>query len=279
MRPIWKGSISFGLVTIPVRLYAATERKDPKFNYLHQPCGSPVRYLKWCPYCNREVPAEEIVWGYEYEKGRYVLLNEEDLNMVPAPEARALTIEDFIDIREIDPIYYDKTYFLEPGDGGARAYALLRQAMLDRGRIALARVALRSRETLATIRVYGGQVLVMETMMWPDEIRDTAGLQIPALGDVDRREAQMAQTLVDTLSAPFEPARYRSRGRERLVELIEAKVQGREIQEPRLPEAAKVVDLMEALKKSIARAGEGRPTSPAAEAGGAAGERAGGLPH
>lgn len=258
MRPVWKGSISFGLVTIPVRLYAATERRDPKLSHLHRTCGSPIRHVKWCPHCGREVPAEEIATGYEYEKGRYVLLSDEDLESIPAPEARALTIEDFVDIREVDPIYYDKTYFVELAEGGARAYSLLREAMRGRGRAAVARVALRSRETLAAIRLYGDTTLVMETMLWPDEVRDPAALQVPAGDQLDPREVQMAQMLVDMLSAPFDPSRYRSAARERLISIINARIRGREVQAPPAPEAERVVDLMEALKRSIARAGEGR---------------------
>ncbi|MGE5485232.1 MAG: Ku protein [Ignavibacteriales bacterium] len=258
MRPLWKGAISFGLVNIPVRLYAATERKDPQFHYLHQVCGSPVKYLKWCPYCDREVRSEEIVWGYEYEKGKYLVFREDELEGIPSPAPRTITIEDFVDIREIDPVYFDKTYFLEPAEGGERAYALLRGAMRDSGRIAVARVAIRSKESLATVRQYGDGILVMETMFWPDEIRSAAALSVPAGDEMGEREAQMARTLVEMLSGAFDPAKYRSERRERLGEMIEAKMEGRGVEAPRPPEAAKVVDLMEALKRSIAGAEEKR---------------------
>ncbi len=273
MRPLWKGAISFGLVNIPVRLYAATERKDPQFHYIHRVCGSPVRYVKWCPYCGREVPAGEMVWGYEYEKGKHVLFGEEELERIPSPVPRTITIEDFIDVREIDPIYYDKTYFLEPAGGGAKAYALLRRAMKESGRVALARVAVRSKETLATVRLYGDGVLVMETMFWPDEIRSARTLDVPAEDETADREAQMARTLVDMLSAAFDPSKYRSERRERLQELIDAKIEGREVEGVRAPEAAKVIDLMEALRRSIAgaenkRAAEAATTAPERPAAG-----------
>lgn len=253
MRPLWKGSISFGLVNIPVRLYAATGRKDPRFHYIHRACGSPIKYVKWCTHCGREVSGDEIAWGHEYEKGKYVLLSDEDLESIPSPVARTVTIEDFVEASRIDPIHFDRSYFLEPADGGGRAYGLLRRAMKDSGRVALARVAIRSKESMATLRLYGDRVLVMATMFWPDEIRGAESLDVPLVDEVSEREAQMARTLVEMLSTEFDPSKYRSERRERLEAVIDAKVAGRDV-EVRPPEAAKVVDLMEALRRSIAGA-------------------------
>jgi DNA end-binding protein Ku len=229
-----------------------------------------VKYLKWCPYCNKEVQAKEIVWGYEYEKGQYLVFQEDELEAIPSPAPRTIVIEDFVDIREIDPVYFDKTYFLEPAEGGQRAYALLRGAMRDSGRIAVARVAIRSKESLATVRQYGEDVLAMETMFWPDEVRSAAALSVQAGDEAGEREAQMARTLVEMLSGAFDPAKYRSERRERLEEMIRAKTEGRRVETVRPPEAAKVVDLLEALKVSIAgaegrRAREGDNQVPASE--------------
>lgn len=252
MRNLWNGSISFGLVTIPVKLYAATEKKDVKFNYLHETCKTPIRYQKVCPTCGREVGPEEIVLGYEYEKGRYVVLREEDFQSIPAATAKTVDIVDFVDLAEIDPIYFDKTYFLEPAEGGSKAYALLRRAMKDTGRIAIARVVIRSKESLAAVRAYGENALVLNTMHWPDEIRTTEGLTgIQETPNLDSREVEMAVTLVDNLTAEFRPEKYDNEYRRALFDLIRSKVEGEavEVVEPR--EAGKVVDLMDALRASI----------------------------
>jgi DNA end-binding protein Ku len=263
MRALWKGAIAFGLVNIPVRLYAATERKTPKFNYLHALCHTPVRYLKWCPSCEREVPAAEIVRGYEHERGRYVVMAEEDFESLPARTTRSVDIIDFVHLSEIDPVYYDRTYYLEPADGGQKAYGLLRRAMEEAGRIALAMVALRTHETLATVRVIAGRALAMETMFFPDEVRPVAAIQgLDQVGEPEVRELSMARTLIDSLAAPFDPGKYRDRYRDRLLELIRAKAAGREVVTAPAPETARVVDLMEALRESIALAEQERARQP-----------------
>jgi len=257
MRTLWKGAISFGLVNIPVKVYAATERKDVKFNYLHEPCRTPIRYRKWCPSCEREVEGGEIVWGYEYEKGRYVILREEDFERIPISTAKTVDIIDFVNLAEIDPVYFDKTYFLEPADGGYKAYALLRHAMQATNRIALAKVTLRSKESLAAVRIYRDRVLVLETMFYPDEIRsaeELAGIEPPP--PLHENEIKMAETLISSLSDRFEPEKYASGYREALLELIHQKIEGKEIAEVEQPETTKVVDLMEALRASIRLAEE-----------------------
>ncbi len=276
MRTLWKGAISFGLVHIPVRVYPATEDKGPKFRYLHRECKTPIRYVKWCPTCGREVAPEEIVNGYEYQKGQYVVLEDEDFERLPIAEAKVVEIVDFVDLAEIDPIYYDKTYYLEPGEGGAKAYALLRRAMLETGRVAVSRVAIRTRQTLAAIRVFDRTVLAMETMHWPDEIRSYAGLEgLRPEPSLHENEVRMADMLVGSLTAPFDPAKYTDEYRAALHELIQAKVEGKQVFEYREPETARVIDLMEALRASVEAA---RTARGAAVAGGGPAPRPGGPP-
>ncbi|MEW6080590.1 MAG: Ku protein [Bacillota bacterium] len=252
MRAIWKGFLGFGLVTIPVKVYSATEKKALRFNELHEACATPMRHKKWCPTCDREVPSEEVALGYEYERGHYVLLDEGDFEAARPQRSRSIEITDFVDLAEIDPIYFEKTYFLGPDAGALKAYSLLREAMQGSGKIALARVVLRARESLACVRVYPEGILIMETMFFPEEIRSTAGL----MGDVpapapDEREVRMATVLVDTMSRPFEAGRYRDQYSERILEVIRLKAKGQEVRVAAAPQAAKVVDLMEALKKSV----------------------------
>jgi len=255
VRTLWKGAISFGLVHIPVRVYPATESKGIKFRYLHRECQTPVRYVKWCPACGREVAPEEIVNGYEYQKDQFVVMEDEDLERLPAAESKVVDIVDFVDLAEIDPIFYDKTYYLEPAEGGAKPYALLRRAMLETGRIAIARVAIRTRQSLAAIRVFDRRVLAMETMFWPDEVRSYGELEAlgPGAGEpvFHENEVRMADMLVGSLTAPFDPAKYTDDYRTALREVIEAKVEGRQVFEYREPETAKVIDLMEALRASV----------------------------
>lgn len=252
MRALWKGSISFGLVNIPVRLYAATERKDIKFNYLHNECGTPVRYVKFCPTCNKEITQQDIVYGYEYEPGRFVVVKDEDLESIPVAQTKSVDIVDFVDLPEIDPIYFDKTYFLEPAEGGSKAYALLRGTMQQSGKIGIAKVTIRTRESLACVRVYHDNTLVMETMFYPDEIRSTAALAgTNEQHRIDDREIDMANLLVSSLSSHFEPAKYTNEYRMQLREMIRAKIEGREITEAPEPQMGKVVDLMEALRRSV----------------------------
>lgn len=256
MRTIWKGAISFGLVHVPVKLYPATERKDIKFNFLHEVCKTPVKYQRFCPTCETEVPREQIVRGYEYEKGRYVILRDEDLENLPMDTARSVDIVDFVDLKEIDPVFFDKSYYLTPGDGGEKAYELLKQAMEKTGKIAVAKVVIRSKEALAVIRVYKG-ALVMETMFYPDEIRNVELLpELQYNVKINDNEIKMAESLIGSLSEPFAPEKYHNEYRKALMEVIQAKVAGDEVEVAPRPETAKVVDLMEALKASIQLAKE-----------------------
>ncbi len=303
MRSLWKGAISFGLVHIPVKLYTATESRDVRFHMLHRACHTPIRYRKFCPACGREVEAEEIARGYEYAGGRYVLVEDEDLDALPLRTDRAVEILDFVRLDEIDPVFFEKTYFLEPAEGGAKAYALLRHAMERTGRAAVAKVALRSKESLAAIRLYNGlpagaangsaagaangpaagvgargggglsggvPILVLETMFFPDEIRSYAQLaEAYRPVAVNERELAMAVHLIESLSVSFQPEKYRDEYREALLEVIEDKVAGREVVTPEAPEPARVVDLMRALEESIRMAEERRRGGPPAFTGAA----------
>lgn len=252
MRTLWKGAVSFGLVNIPVAMYVATEKKDVKFNYLHQQCMTPIEYHKFCPSCNKEISSDEIVRGYEYQKGSYVVINEEDLERIPLENTKTIDILDFVNLAQVDPIYFDKSYYLEPSAGGEKAYALLIEAMQKTSKVALARVVIRSKQSLAALRVKD-RYLLMETLFFPDEIRSpqslSSGLEPSRLHE---NEVKMAVSLIDNLSTDFDPGKYSNQYRQALWEMIEAKIAGQEIVSPRPSvQPGKVVDLMEALKASI----------------------------
>jgi DNA end-binding protein Ku len=251
MRTIWKGAISFGLVNIPVKLFPATEQKDVKFRFLHKTCQAPLRYQRVCSACGQEVSQEDIVRGYEYESGRYVIINEEDFEKIPDERTRTVDIVDFVSLEEIDPLYFDKTYYLAPGEAGEKAYALLRQAMAETGKIAVAKVVIRNKESLAVVRGYKNY-LVMETIFYPDEIRDPAHL--PGFErDIKPHdnEMKMARELIDNLATAFVPEKYTDEYRKKLLDMIHAKIEGEQIAIPEVAAKGKVVDLMDALRSSV----------------------------
>lgn len=251
MRPLWKGSISFGLVNIPVRMFAATEKKAVKFRYLHNACHTPIEYKKKCPGCNKEIEWEEIVRGYEYDKDRFVIIDEEDLAHIPDKTTKTIDIVDFIDLSEVDPVFYDHSYYLAPGEAGEKAYNLLQEAMRETGKIAVARLTIRSKQSLAAIRTYNG-ILSIETMFYPDEVRNTEDL--PAWNrdiTIQENELMMARELIKKLTAPFEPGKYTDEYRKALLEIIESKIAGEEITVAAQPDQGRVIDLAEALKASI----------------------------
>ncbi|MDI6871006.1 MAG: Ku protein [Bacillota bacterium] len=257
MHALWKGTISFGLVSIPIKLYPATRHRDVRFTLLHRKCHTPLRYQRFCPECGTEVAKEEIVRGYEHQPGRYLVLTEEDLAGLPAAAAQTVEILDFVDLAEIDPVYFEKSYYLEPQPGGGRAYALLRRAMQESGKVGLARVALRAKEALAAVRVFGPG-LILNTMFSHDEVlpmSELAGLaELPDEAALDEKEVQMAITLIDHLTAPFTPEKYENPAEEALHRLIQQRLEGEPaVPPPRRREAAEVIDLMTALKESVAR--------------------------
>lgn len=256
VRSLWSGAISFGLVHIPVKLYTATERQDLKFNYLHSKCHTPIRYQKYCPACRTEVGQEDVVRGFEFAKGQYVVLTEEDFAGVAVEAAKTIDILDFVDLAEIDPIYFDKTYYLEPVNPGAKAYQLLRSAMEQTGKIALARVVIRTKQVLAAIRVYQ-DLMALETMFYPVEIRPAHALVRPEHVQIGSREMEMAVALINSQTSKFEPSQYENSYRKALIDLIDAKIAGDHgvvAAEP--PEPGRVIDLVAALEASLKAAEE-----------------------
>jgi len=254
MNTVWKGAISFGLVHVPVRLFAATESQDIAFKLLHRKSHSPIRYKRTCQECEDEVPWEDIVKGYEYEPGRFVIFEKEELERLADEASREIKIVDFVDLEEIDPIFFQKTYYMAPGDTGANAYNLLKAALVKTGKIGIANVTLRSKGSLAAIRVID-DCLSMVTMHYPAEIRPVN--QVPGLprdSRVDERELAMAEMLIGQLSTRFDPAKFEDEYRKRVMAAVEQKVSGRQVVAAPEPQRANIVNLMEALQASLEQA-------------------------
>src|SRR5215213_8850015 len=267
-RSIWSGAISFGLVNVPVKLYSAVSRKTVRFHQLNGKTGHRIAQKRVDSSTNEEVAYEDIVKGYELTKESYVVVTPDELDALDPEKTRTIDIEDFVDLSEIDPIYYDHPYYLVPDKGAAKAYGLLLQAMQESDKVAVARVVIRSKEQLVAIRPAPGGVLTMETMIFSDEVVAPDDIEdLPAEKDlkVSDREIQMAQQLIDSLSSDFEPEKYRDEYREKVLELIERKAAGEEIAvQPEAPKPKKVPDLMAALEASLAAvksdsAGNGEP--------------------
>ncbi len=266
MRTIWKGAISFGLVHVPVKMYPVIEKKDISFNMLHAKCGNQVKYKKFCPVCGTDVPPDEIVRGYEYENGKFVVLNDDELDNLPLETTHAINILDFVNISEVDPVFYEKPYYLAPAEGGQKAFELLKRSMDQTGKAAISKVVIRSRESLAALRSYNGAI-IMHTMYYPDEIRPMAGItELNYKADIRDNELTMANSLIESLTADFSPDKYSDEYREALRKLIENKIAGQQIKIPERPEAANVIDLMEALQQSIKIAGKNRAAADSSRA-------------
>jgi len=250
MHTVWKGSISFGLVNIPVKLHAATEDKDIKLRQLHKKCKTPIRYKKTCENCNEEVTSEDIVMAYEYSPDKYIELDNEDMDRIKKEqEAKAVDIINFVKLEEIDPIYFDRSYYLSPADGGGKAYALLRSSLKDTGKIGLAKIMIRSKEKLAVIRPYNN-TLIMETLHYPDEVRAMEEVpNIPEKAELSQRELDTAVLLINQLTEEFEPEKFTDDYRTALMELIQEKLANEKGVE--VKQADNVVDLMKALEESI----------------------------
>ncbi len=272
MRAIWKGAVSFGLVSIGVKLYSATEEKDIRFHQVHREDGGRIRYKRTCQVCGEEVSYDDIAKGYDIGGGEMVILTDEDFADLPLSTSRAIDVLEFVPAEQVDPILYNKAYFLEPEGTATKPYLLLRDALTDSERVAIVKVALRQREQLATLRVRDG-VLLLNTMLWPDEIRK------PAFGFLDEDlklrppELAMATSLIDSMAADFHPDEFTDDYRAALQEVIDAKVEGREVVQPEEVEEAPAaaVDLMAALKASVERARAARGEAGAATGGGAGG--------
>jgi DNA end-binding protein Ku len=260
---MWKGAISFGLVTIPVSVYPATEERSLKFNQLHDEDMGRIRYKRVCDIDGEEVTYDHIVKGYEYEKDRYVVLTDEDLDAVPVESSRAIDIHQFVDLQEIDPVYYKKTYYLVPEETGAKAYALLRRALQEENKVGIAKVSFRDKEHLAALR-FRDDAFVLETMYWPDEIRAADFDTIHEDGKVRDQELDMARSLIANLTETWNPEAYRDEYREALLEIVEKKIAGEEIEVVAEAAPTRVVDLMEALKASV-EAVKTRSTAPPAK--------------
>jgi DNA end-binding protein Ku len=257
-RAIWKGSISFGLVNIPIALYPATRREEFKFRLLRKGDLSPVNYKRVAEKDGREVPWDQIVKGYEYEKGKYVVLKDEDFERVDLEATQTVDIQDFVDQEEIDPVFFYKPYYLEPQKGGDKAYALLRDALKDSNKVGIAKVVIKTRQYLAGVKPEDG-ALVLELMHFADELADPGKLHLPKKTEVGKREINMAKSLIDSMSSKWNPEKYKDDYREALMEVIEEKVEagGKEIEEKpkKAPKPTKVIDLVSVLQKSLEQTG------------------------
>ncbi|MBA3267703.1 MAG: Ku protein [Acidimicrobiia bacterium] len=252
-RPIWSGAISFGLVNVPVKLFSAVSSKDVRFHQLDAKSNARVKQKRVSAATGEEVAYEDIVKGYELSPDTYVTITSDELEALDPKATKSIDIEDFVDLDTIDPVYYERPYYLVPDKGGTKAYALLREAMRETNKVGIARVVLRTKQYLAAIRPKG-DALVLETMLFADEVVPDDDLDLPREEvEVSEREEKMARQLIDSLSSDFEPGKYRDEYRERVLELIEQKASGQEVVvEEQTEEPTKVVDLMAALEASLA---------------------------
>jgi DNA end-binding protein Ku len=248
-RSIWTGSISFGLVSVPVKLFTATESKELKFHFLDRRDMSPIGYDKVSKETGKHVDADEIVRGFEVRNGSFVELTDEDIDRLDIELTHSIDICDFVSIDEIDPIYFRKAYYLLPQDGAEKPYRLLVRALAETGRVAIAKVVIRNKQHLACVRPVG-KTLVLETMYYADEIREPEEAPAP---QVRAAEVEMAKTLIENLAAKWEPTKYHDRYRNQLLDLLEKKADGEPLPEPTPDEGGEVVDLMEALRRSVAQ--------------------------
>lgn len=260
-RAIWRGTISFGMVTIPVKIFTATRSQDISFHLLHATCGSRLEQKRWCPVDDVEVPWSEVVRGYEYAKGHHVVLTDLDLEQLPLPSKHTIELSAFVGNDEIDPVFYEKSYYLAPDERAEKPYALLVRALTEKELVAVATVTLSKKERLCTLRPTEG-TMVLETLYYRDEVslEREVDLRKVKVGD---RELQMAFTLIDLLRKPFDPEEYHDHYREALAELISAKLEGKEVVAEKPVREAKVINLADALAKSVAAARKGSANAPA----------------
>jgi len=270
-RAIWSGAISFGLVNVPVKLYSATSPKSVRFHQLSSKTGARIRQKRVDPTTDEEVPYEDIVKGYEITPDRYVLISTEELEALDPKATRTIDIEEFVDLAEIDPIYYDHSYYLAPAAGGAKAYRLLVDAMRESGKVGIGRVVLRSKQQLCALRPTG-EALTLSTMLFGDEVLSPDRLdELDSVNEAEasERELTMAQQLIDSLSSDFEPDKYHDEYRERVLDLIERKAAGEEIAiQPQAEEPAAAPDLMAALEASLAAVGDDSEAKPKSKSSG-----------
>ncbi|HUN61271.1 MAG TPA: Ku protein [Candidatus Sulfotelmatobacter sp.] len=263
---VWKGHLTFGLISIPVRLVAAARGERVSFNQLHNVCHSRLKQPLFCPVCNRNVERSEIVKGYEYDKDQYVLFNEEELDKIEPPSARVMEILEFVKLGELDPLYLDSSYYITPEDPGLKAYTLLMKAMEETGYGAIAKITMHQREHIVIIRP-GAKTLTLHTMFYSNEVRAAESVPIDKV-EVKDQEKKLAEQLIQSLAAPFQPDKYRDEYSDNVRAMIAAKLQGQEVAEAPQPHLAPVIDLMEALKKSLAeKSAPGSAKAPAAQPG------------
>jgi DNA end-binding protein Ku len=262
MHTMWKGSISFGLVNIPIKLFSATEDKDIKLRTLHKECHTPIKYEKVCPSCEKEVGAEDLVKGYEYVKGKFVLISDEELaNLKEEQGEKSVEIIDFVNLDEIDPIYFSRSYYMGPGENGNKAYALLREALQKSGKIGIAEMTIRSKQQMAVVRVYKN-TLVMETIHYPDEVRNVEEVpSVPENVKINPKELETAIMLIDQLTTEYQPEKYKDDYREAVHGLIQDKINKNEGTTSKEAPRTNVVDLMSALQASIERTKGNTPAS------------------
>lgn len=255
MKALWSGAVTFGLISIPVKLYSAVQEKGLKFHLLHDEDGGRVKYSRTCAKCGKEVTWDDIVRGYEYSKDHYVTFDDEELEALDVDSINAIDVEAFVPLESIDPIYFNKTYYVAPDAAGLKAYKLLADALDAERQVGIAKVALREKERLATVRLKD-DMLVLETMYWPDEIREADFPELSKNVKVRDNEVKMARQLIQQLASEFDPNQFEDEYRQKLEEMVAQKVDGQEITvapEP-VAEPTKVVDLMEALKASVEEA-------------------------
>jgi DNA end-binding protein Ku len=260
-RAIWSGSISFGMVSIPVKLFGATESKDISFHLLHSTCGTRLRQVRWCPTDEVEVPWSETVRGYEYAKDQYVTLTEEDFERLPLPSKHVIDLSAFVEESEIDPVFYERSYYLAPDERAAKPYGLLLKALEKKGLAAIATITIRKKEQLCILRPREGAVM-LETLYYPDEVREKPEVDKEG-AKVSDRELEMAFTLIELLRKPFEPGEYQDHYRQALAELIEAKLEGRQVVKAPPSRETRVIDLADALRRSVEAARKGAKPKPA----------------
>ncbi len=246
-RSIWNGTISFGMVSIPVKLYPATSDKDIALNELHTVCHTHLKRKRWCPHCEKDVQGDEVIKGYQYAKGQFVELTDEDFEKLPLPSKHTIDVSAFVKGEDIDPVYYDSAYSIEPDEAGAKAFALFMYALHEKGMTGIAKITLRKKEQLCALRP-SGNFLMLETLYYSDEVRVDSSKE-PKTVKLTDQEQKMAKALVDLLAGDFQPGEYTDTYREALMEVIQAKLEGKEVVSA--PESPKVMDLMEALRKSL----------------------------
>jgi DNA end-binding protein Ku len=251
VRPYWRGHISFGLVTFPIKLYTATEQKDVRFRLLHSECLTPIKNQRYCPYHDKVIEWKDVVRGYEVSKGKFVTVTDEELESIPIDTSRSVNVAGFVELREIDPLYYEHSYYVAPDEGGAKAFVLFRDALQEVNRVAVGQVVIRDKEYPVALRPYEGG-MVMATLYYADEVRALSSFdEFPVEAKVHPNERKMALQLVENLAMEFHIEEFRDEYREKVLALVKAKGEGAPIAAAKAQEPGKVIDLMEALKRSV----------------------------